>query len=296
MIVKFLSRHSPSYLGLIDYILKEGKGGEHKAPEPYLHNFRGKSKTEWVKELCQNEAFRKHPRKDQVYFYHAMLSFSNLDSEKITQDILKDITTKFIDLRGKEGMFLTAQHQDREHLHIHCLISALEFKTGKAFRMTKNQFQDLKIELQNYQLQKFPQLENSLPNHQSGKEYLTSKEFNAKNKNTKAFQKAEITTKINDLLAISENQQQFLERLRENGLHHYERGGRAYGISLEDKNYRFSTLGIDLEKINSLPEDLTQEVTVLEEINQLRQEMELPNELEIENDIPEGNDSVELNV
>ncbi len=297
MIVKFISRHSPSYANLIDYMLKEGKGEEGKSPEPYLHNLRGTSKKEWVKEFCKNEAFRKNPgRKNQTYFYHAMLSFSNLDTEKITPDILSDITKKFIELRGSTGIYLSSEHMDRSHFHIHCLISALEFKTGKAFRMSKNQLQDLKIELQNYQQLKYPELENSLPNHGAGKEYITSKEHNAKIRNPKSYKKDELSNKINEILNISTSRQEFFEKLQNEGLFHYERGGKTYGISLDDKNYRFSTLGIDLDKIHSLPEDLTQEQLALKEINQLRQQMESEKEVEIENEIPERDDSTELNI
>ncbi len=290
MIIKLLSRHSPSYGGLIDYLLKEGKGGDDKTPEPLLHNFRGTNKNEWVKELCQNEAFRKNPRKGQIYFQHAILSFNNLDSQNLTPEILKDLTQKFIELRGKDGMYLTAQHNDRDHLHIHCLISGLKFKTGKAFRLPKDKLKDLKVQLQNYQIEKYPELKNSLPNHGSGKEYLTPNEYGAKIKNSKSYKKSELALKINEILNTSSTQENFLEKLREQGYHHYERGGKIYGITLDDKNYRFNTLGVSLDKMNSLPNDLTQEEQALKEISELRQQMETKKEIETEQDIPDGDE------
>ncbi len=275
MIFKILSRCSPGYGSLINYILKEGKGANDKKPEPYLHNFRGSTVNQWIRELYINEAFRKQERKGQVYFYHAILSFNSLDSDKISKEMLTDITAKFIELRGREGMYLSAIHQDTGHTHIHCLISALEYRKGKAFRMTKGEMQELKIQLQEYQKEKYPLLENSLPNHGACKEYLSQKEYGVKTKNSKAYIKAELSQKVNDAFKQANNQKHFLELLQESGLHHYERGGKAYGITLDDKNYRFSSLGVDMKKFNALGKDLSEEERTLEEIKEIRQKINL---------------------
>ena len=271
MIVKILSRHSPSYAGLIRYILKEGKGGENERPEPYLHNFRGHTEKEWVRELCINEAFRKQQRKGQVYFYHTILSFNGLDSNKITKGMLQDITKKFIELRGKDAMYIAAQHRDREHTHIHLLVSGLSYRTGKASRITRKELQELKITLQSYQQEKYPELENSVPNHGAGREYLSQKEYGAKSKNSKRYLKAELSQKVNDALIQANSQQHFLELLQEGGLYHYERGGQVYGITVNDRNYRFSSLGVDIEKLKTMKQDLSEEETALEEIQQIRE-------------------------
>jgi hypothetical protein len=275
MIVKFLSRHSPGgFSSLINYILNPEKGNGNAEITPYLHNFKGNTKTEWLKELYQNEAFRQRSRSDQVYFYHAILSFSNQDSNKISSEMLMDFSKQFVSLRGKEGMYLSASHHDRNHTHIHFLISALEYKTGKAFRMNKDQFQELKIELQNYQIEKYPFLVNSLPQHGSGKEYLTNREYGAKVKNSKSYLKSQISQKVNDILLESKSIQNFTENLGLAGLHHYERGGKVYGVTIDDKNYRFSGLGVEMDKFNSLEDDLSEEEQALEEIQSLRNETE----------------------
>lgn len=272
MIVKILSRHSPSYAGLIRYILKEGKGGEDERPEPYLHNFRGHTEKEWVRELCINEAFRKQQRKGQVYFYHTILSFNELDSDKITKDMLQDITKKFIELRGKDAMYIAAQHRDREHTHIHLLVSGLSYRTGKAFRMTKGEMRELKISLQCYQQEKYG-LEHSLPNHGAGREYLSQKEYGAKSKNSTRYLKAELKQKVDTILLQSNSLQDFISRLQENSLYHYERGNKVYGITVNEKNYRFSSLGVDIEMIKTMKQDLSEEETALGEIGKIRKQI-----------------------
>lgn len=284
MIVKILSRHSPTYAGLIRYILKEGKGGENKQPEPYLHNFRGHTEKEWVRELCINEAFRKRQRKGQVYFYHTILSFNGLDSNKITKDMLQDITKKFIELRGKDAMYIAAQHRDREHTHIHLLVSGLSYRTGKAFRMTKGEMRELKISLQSYQQEKYG-LEHSLPNHGADREYLSQKEYGAKSKKSTRYLKAELSQKVNEILLQSNSLQDFISRLQENSLFHYERGNKAYGITVDDKNYRFSSLGVDIERIKTMEQDLSEEERALEEINNLRENLNSENKQIQDNEI-----------
>lgn len=284
MILKILSRHSLTYGGLINYILKEEKGINNERPEPYLHNFRGKTAKEWIRELYINEAFRQQGRKNQVYFYHAILSFNRLDSDKISKKILADITAKFIELRGREGQYLAASHGDREHAHIHFLISALEYRSGKTFRMTKAEMQELKIKLQEYQKEKYPELENSLPQHGSGKEYLSPNEYNAKTKGSK-YLKSELSQQVKEALSQATSQQHFLELLQERGLHHYERGGRAYGITVDDKNYRFSSLGVDMEQLTTLEQDLSEEEKALEEIKSMRETLAMENDLSYRQDI-----------
>jgi hypothetical protein len=283
MIIKSLSRHSAGGIsGLINYILDEKKAEENEKPKPYLHNFKGTTKSQWVKELYQNEAFRVRERKGQIYYYHFILSFSNLDS-KISGEIINDITEKFIAFRGKEGMYLAASHHDKEHTHIHCLVSALEYRTGKAFRMTKQEFKEFKIQLETYQREMYPELIHSHVNHSTGKEYMTAKESSAKIKNSKSYIKAQLAAQVNELFSQSSNQQSFLENLASAGLHYYERGGRPYGITTEEgKNYRFKVLGI---KIGELEQDLTQEEIALCEIEQIRNDSNLLKNKDIEPDI-----------
>lgn len=132
MIVKVLARHNPTYGQLIDYLTKEGKGRDGK-PIVMTHNFKGSTKVKWVKEFMENESFRQHVRKDQIYIYHEIISLSSKENkEMINQKILEDLAEQYINLRGKEGMYIAAFHEDKEHCHIHFAVSGVKYRTGQA--------------------------------------------------------------------------------------------------------------------------------------------------------------------
>lgn len=60
------------------------------------------------------------------------------------------------------------------------------------------------------------------------------------------------------------------KRSLQNDLHHYERENRTYGITYEDKNYRFSTLNVDVDKFEGLEQELMEVEQALEEVEDLR--------------------------
>lgn len=162
-IVKILSRHTPSYKSLISYILKDGK---NKAPEIFRHNLRSQTLDGYTREFVENESFRKHARKDQIYLFHEILSFNaNEDSAKITPQAMKEIAKEYMRMRGRDGVMLGAVHRDKDHIHLHLCVSALKFRTGKSFRLSKAELQNLKISIQNYHKLKYPELSQSSPEH-----------------------------------------------------------------------------------------------------------------------------------
>ncbi len=249
MIYKVLSRHSNSYASLLSYIFKETKTS---SKQMFLHNIRGTSKKEWVREFKQNESYRKHKRSDQAYVFHEILSFSNADKEKINETILKDIVTEYIRLRGKTGVFAGAVHYDKEHIHIHFCVSSVEFRTGKAFRLSPTQLRELKTTLQEFHIQKYPELTASICEHGKGGEYLTDKEYQFKHRTGRKLLKEEIQHYVLKYFEESNSLKSFLEALREAGLHHYERKGVAMGVTYLGTKFRFSRLGISKEDIEKL--------------------------------------------
>jgi hypothetical protein len=268
MIVKVLGRHDAGYVYLINYILQKNPANERNV---ILHNLRSDNLNGWMQEFMQNEAFRNVSRSDQLYFYHEILSFSsNENNALITDEVLRDIAEQYIKLRGEQGMYLGSWHRDVDHAHIHFITSALEYCTGKAFRLSKEALQDVKIQLQEYHKAKYPEIEHSECNHGSGKPYVTDRAWYAKHKDARAALKEQLTAQVQQAFAEAKSQKQFIELLREQNLHHYERGNAIAGIMHENTKFRFSRFDIDLEQ---LPIDRTEEQKALDEISALRQQM-----------------------
>ncbi|MGY3214787.1 relaxase/mobilization nuclease domain-containing protein [Mucilaginibacter sp. HD30] len=260
-IVKILSRHSPSYRSLIAYILKEGKGDER---EVYTNNLRGADIDAFVSQFMENEAFRRQTRSDQIYLFHEIVSFhAEEDGTAITKETVDNLVAKYMGLRGDTGVMLAAAHRDKDHVHIHFCVSALHYRTGKSFGLNRAQLNQLKTSFQEYHREKFPELTKSHPEHGKGTAYRTHAQWHT-------HRKQEIAGQVQEILNSSASQRAFLERLREAGLHHYERGGRPTGIEYEGQKFRFSRL-LEGTAFEDLPVERSEEDTALAEIRAIRE-------------------------
>lgn len=271
MIVKILTRHSPSYEALIRYMLK---GEAHK--EVFTHNLRGTTVSEWTQEFAQNESWRTRFRSDQTYLYHEIISFSaNEDQTVYTPLMLADIARKYIEFRGTQGVYVGAVHKDKDHVHIHFCTSGLEFRTGKSFRLSRSELQTLKMKLQQYHIDRYPELVESICQHGTGNPYLTDRTWQARNRAHRSTLKETITKKVHDSFQHASSKKEFLTLLRQAGLHHYESNGKVQGIVSEDgTKFRFSRLGITTEQLSRLAIDMVEEASVLALIRAMRQERE----------------------
>jgi len=268
-VVKILSRHNPSYASLINYILQDGKNDK---PEIISHNLRSDTIPGYTKEFIENESFRQQTRSDQVYLFHEIVSF-NAKEDTIGAEVIKDIATEYMRLRGNEGVMLGAVHRDKEHVHLHVCVSALKFRSGTSFRLSKAELRELKVSLQEYHKEKHPEISKSFPQHGNGKAYLKDAKWYALQKEQRNLLKDQINDKVRSCFEKAASQKEFLELLREEDLHHYERGGKPYGIEYEDTKFRFSGL-LEPEQLESLPIDLDEEEQALAEISSIREERE----------------------
>ncbi len=251
MFVKILSRKNPSFKQLAEYILKD-KTPYKSAKGILKHNIKGSTVEAIVKEFERNETFRTFIRKDQIALYHEIISLSSNEENYIPDEVMMDITQKYLDLRGTKGMYLAALHRDTEHCHAHIMTSALEYCTGKAHRVSKSALQDIKLLLQDYHLQKYPEIIESFCDHSKGRSFAKNKEYHRRHKEERTKLKESVQHQVQDLFKQSKSFDEFLALLRDNGLHHYERNGIATGLSIGENKIRFTRLGIAKEEIEQL--------------------------------------------
>jgi hypothetical protein len=268
-IVKILSRHSPSYYSLIRYILD----GRISDPlEVITYNLRSSSIEDFVKEFIENESFRKQSRSDQVYLFHEIISFNaNENATFLTIEVITDIAREYIRLRGVEGVMLGAVHRDKEHVHVHFCVSALKFRTGTSFGLSKATLRQLKIQIQDFHKQKYPEISQSFPQHGMGKPYLKDGTWQAAHRTERARLKEQITGTVRVCFAKATSQKEFLELLCAENLHYYERNGVPAGIEVDGTKIRFSRL-LEAGQFETLPVDLAEEEKVLAEIRMIREQ------------------------
>ena len=273
MIVKILTRNSPSYISLINYIIDGSKDKDSK-PHIITHNLRSETIVGYEQEFIENEALRKSKRSDRIYMYHEIISLSaNEDNSIMTDALLNDLALRYISLRGNNGLFIGAIHRDKEHIHIHFMAGGSEFKTGKAFRLTKAELHDLKIKLQEFHREKYPQIAHSFPEHGKGKVYATDREWQQLHRDERKSIKGAIQKTVSKYFKKAQTQKEFLELLRdEQNLHFYERAGIATGLVLDSGiKIRFSRLGISKEHFLAKPPDKTDEMETLSRIRDIRE-------------------------
>ncbi|SDW81553.1 Relaxase/Mobilisation nuclease domain-containing protein [Lutibacter oricola] len=121
----------------------------------------------------QNNEKRRIKRKNANRIYHEIISFNKLDTDKLNSKNLKKLARYYAKIRSKNSLMVSALHSDKEHLHIHNVISAVEFETGKTVRLSRNDFKNVKVSLENWQ-EKNLGLIHSKVNHDKKKRTVTS--------------------------------------------------------------------------------------------------------------------------
>ncbi|MGB5024437.1 MAG: relaxase/mobilization nuclease domain-containing protein, partial [Saprospiraceae bacterium] len=294
MILKNLTRRNNTGQ-LVNYLFKQEKGNK---PKPILkHNLKSRTTKGWTKELDKNFELRMHKRKDNIRLHHTIISFSNKDKKQINQELLKDITKKYIELRGKDNIYLASSHHDKEHIHLHIVMSTHIYLTGESNRISRQEFRDMKLALDTYQKERYPELVQSLPSHgKSQKLQLTDPELKLQDRNGKLSQKQELLETVQTVYSKSKSLDNFLSELKSEGYNSYSRGGKVYGVEDESgRHYRFKTLGFDLNKLEELDRQTQEEARQLQELASIRdsksQDKELEDQFEREIDNEEENQS-----
>lgn len=247
MIIKSTSRKSPSFSQLYDYITDELKREDDRYI--FTHNTFGVSRGEVLRDFIDNSQ-RLSKRRGANYLYHEIISIKRdftLDLER-QKEILQDLAEQYSQTRAKRNLVFGAMHTDKEdNLHYHLMISANELGKNTRYRLTKKTFQSVKVGLEEYLLQAYPELKQDRVitkkqlhsgNVKSEKEYQSSKRTGEKS------QKDRVKEAILDLISEPLSQKAFIFKCRDLGVEPYLRGG-SYGVTFNKKKFRLKTLGLE---------------------------------------------------
>lgn len=276
MIIKSLSRKSNTgqlVKYVLRYITKEEKTALKRADtkaSPFIirHNIRARTSVpNIIKEFQENETFRLYKRKDSVKLFHTIISFGDGDKEKVTDAILKDVAKKYIALRGKNSLYVGAKHVE-DHIHIH-LISSGTSLDGYSARISKQKFHQIKLALEAYQKERYPELIHSVVEH-SPKKPKTKEAILQTIKAARQTTKESLLTSLHRLSANATSLDDFLTKLQEQGIEPYYRNGKLQGCKDGNTKFRFSRLGVDTEKLEALSQEKSAEDEALDELQVLR--------------------------
>jgi hypothetical protein len=257
MIVKIKLHKKPAFRKLLEYILNDKDRLFDKAGKSFVvtRNLKGNSIDNWEKQFRENEIYRLRKRTDSVYLSHEILSWHREDAKNISLEKMELMTKEYIGLRNPKGIFVATPHFDKEHFHVHILVSGIEYKSGKGMRLSKIALSNLKKDIQQYQQEKFPELSKSIITHgkkESRTPKTTEKEYQLKYRTGRETEKEKVIAKINICYNKADSKEFFFKSLNECGLKTYERAGRVTGVVVEKYKFRFKRIGFTEAKLEEL--------------------------------------------
>jgi len=226
MIIKSLSRQNKSFDALYKYLTRDKDSclrGYNLYANPH-------DRRRTTKEFLDNAKYLRKSR-GKNYYYHEIISLSknNLSREQ-QEKILSDLASKYISLRAENHLTFTALHTDKEHTHIHLMISANEIMGTKRVRLSKKDFSAIQKELEQYVNTIYPELEQTEHYNKDFTKFKSKKE--------------ELVSTLEELFKKSTSKDLFEKYTKESNLEFYTRG-KTTGVIFESKKHRLKTLGVD---------------------------------------------------
>ena len=284
MVIKTLRCKQSNQFGrLVKYVLSEKSRKYPEMGEPFMvvNHIRSLEDEGITNAFSANDDFRKK-RKNGVAMYHEILSWHEDDTANLTMESLEDMAREYVRIRGENALCVAAPHFDRSHWHIHFLFSGTEYKSDKTLRMDNKRFEDIRRGIEEYQLEKYPELTHSIvhtnkPKRERKNSIVSDKntrkenEYQAKRRSKKQLDKEHISKVVAQNLERSKKEKQFFAQLeKEENLRLYTYRGKITGIIFNKRKYRFSTLGIDKVKLEKLRSVETEVELRLAELEKLR--------------------------
>ena len=247
-----MSRKDKSFLQLYNYLNKEKLKGYDNF---ILHNLYSNQKFYMMKSFYENSNLLRH-KKNCNFLYHEIITLKqnikNVSLEK-QKYILKDLGNKYLSQRAKYNLAYGVIHQDKEHIHLHLMISANELGVKRRHFLKKKAFNKIEKDLENYYLEQYPELEEkALLNKKKSKQYKKAssknKEVNYKKRVGKQSKKDLFKAKLQELFKNTKSIEIFLKNLQDKNIKIYTRANNIGFIDLaSNKKYRLKTLELEQE-------------------------------------------------
>lgn len=203
-----------------------------------------------VSQFSKNESKRTIERRNKNIAYHEIVSFHKADTDKLPKKVLLKIARKYAKERSPNSMVISTMHSDKDHLHIHNVISALEFATGKPVRLSRKEFKEVKIRMEQFQ-EKELGLTFSKVNHSKKKEAMLQldieRELNLRGKQSERQELRDVLVEVFARIRTEEVDKSEFEKA---GIQFYSRAGKIVGVQGFKRRYRLKTLGFDPARIS----------------------------------------------
>lgn len=245
MIVKSMSRKVPSFGQLIGYIDRD----EGQEPYRIRHNLLSRDPARIRAEFERNGDLLQR-RRNGVYLYHEIISITRAQglSAEEQKSRLYEIAQSYIAARCPDNLVFGGLHQDKEHsFHYHLMISANRAGETGRLRLTKNQFRQIQVGLENHVLAQFPELEQKVAIGKRSDRKLSRSEAELERRTGQRPKRDEVLERVREAFASTGDRDGLLEALGHFDLELYVRGKNLGVIDHESgKRHRLKTLDAEL--------------------------------------------------
>jgi len=239
MIIKSMSRKSPDFVQILNYINK-GDQGENRA---IFHNLRsGVDDVRVIADEFVENAEYIRSRKNGVIFYHEILSLSGKNSRNFSGDMLEDLAREYMVLRAPFSLGYAKAHLDTDHPHIHFCISANNVREQCKHRLSRVEFEGVKRGIRQFHRYKYPEIlghekKSNIFREKSALPFLSGR----RGETIKDYLREKITEIFDSERCLSDA----LSVLKKSDIELYSRGNHdLYGVIYGGRKYRLSTLGV----------------------------------------------------
>lgn len=256
MVIKSMSRKTWSFRQLLHYINEP----EQKGRQALLHNLR--SAFDYLPqieaEFLENARHIRNQPKNGVVLYHEIIAIAEADREHVTEEMLVDLTREYLRRRAPNALAYAKAQFNTASPHVHILISGNQIESKRKLRIERKQFEQVKRELEAYQIEKYPQLTHSIVygSHRTkhhNKPQLTNPEAERARRLQaegikKPSQKEDVRERLKTCLTATQSEEHLVKLLNTAQLVPYVRG-KTPGVTdtRTGRKYRLSTLGLDRE-------------------------------------------------
>ncbi len=188
-----------------------------------------------------NENHRIHKRKNTNKIYMEIISFHKDDSDKLSLENLRKLAIHYLKQRAPKAIAVCTLHVDQEHIHLHLCLSGIDFASGKAIRISKDRFTEIKQEMERYQDRELQLTHSRITHGIKHREVLH--EHGLPTPDT-ALNKMQIIKLVPALFAKATSIDSWERLLEPYDIQLYHRGGQIAGVQFGKRKYRLRTLGM----------------------------------------------------
>lgn len=266
MIIKFLTRKNIySAKQLVRYVLTDKGKIENPFETAVFRNINRLDINTMHRDFLDNYKNYQRKRKNGTALIHEVIAIHKLDRPHVTKEMIQDLMESYIELRQAQNALCVMQVHANQHIHV--MLSANEVRSKKLLRMSHQQMNQLVLDYEKRHALRHPMLQNSIVhtvkperkrrdiaqeqrNKRREKEYRMQQDL-PKGKQT---QKEILYQKVSKFFDTSLSKDELIAQIQESeGLQIYSYRGVIKGIiANKKKKYKFTTLGIEKEKIQRL--------------------------------------------